>query len=140
MLNIICIISIMNIEYELRSDGKGLSFRIDFQGHDNEVNSEDQKEFLDAVHNIGHLNDDFLLNIFTKGCKYIRFCKKIDNETENPVSKKKKMTCAVCLDSVDTSSTESVTTECGHVYHRKCILQAVSVDVKCPLCRTSLGD
>ena len=42
--------------------------------------------------------------------------------------------CVVCLDNF--SKKESVTKlQCGHVFHRECILSWMAVQMKCPMCR-----
>ncbi|KAI6382048.1 hypothetical protein MCOR25_000925 [Pyricularia grisea] len=44
--------------------------------------------------------------------------------------------CAVCLDTLD----DPVITHCKHAFCRKCIMQVVEVQHKCPLCRTELSE
>ncbi|KAI6323733.1 hypothetical protein MCOR34_001720 [Pyricularia oryzae] len=44
--------------------------------------------------------------------------------------------CAVCLDTLD----DPVITHCKHAFCRKCIMQVVEVQHRCPLCRTELGE
>ncbi|TLS30429.1 hypothetical protein PpBr36_02920 [Pyricularia pennisetigena] len=44
--------------------------------------------------------------------------------------------CAVCLDTLD----DPVITHCKHAFCRKCIMQVVGVQHKCPLCRTELSE
>ncbi|TLD30553.1 hypothetical protein PspLS_02819 [Pyricularia sp. CBS 133598] len=44
--------------------------------------------------------------------------------------------CAVCLDTLD----DPVITHCKHAFCRKCIMQVVEAQHRCPLCRTELSE
>ena len=49
------------------------------------------------------------------------------------------MTCSICLDQL--SLYPKADTECGHVFHTKCLMENLSVGTKgftCPMCRTPL--
>jgi len=47
--------------------------------------------------------------------------------------------CPICMDSIKTTSNNCVTTECGHRFHTKCLLQSVAHNgFGCPCCRTGM--
>ena len=43
--------------------------------------------------------------------------------------------CCICL----SEDTRCVQTECGHVYHRACILKWLDESTTCPICRTVIS-
>ena len=43
------------------------------------------------------------------------------------------ISCAICQESI--SSNAARIRQCGHVYHRSCILNWLSMSVRCPVCR-----
>ena len=130
----------MELRYELLRDGKGLSFRVHLQEYNDETNAAHQQEFLDTFRRLNRLNEEALLKMYTKACKYMRFCKTIKCSTDERSLKKQKSTCAVCLESVESPSNDTVVTACDHMFHKSCILKAAGVDVTCPMCRTPLGE
>ena len=49
------------------------------------------------------------------------------------VKKKKKDTCAICLE-----ETKYALKECGHYFHKKCIKEVYKTGNQCPMCRQNL--
>jgi hypothetical protein len=47
-------------------------------------------------------------------------------------------TCAICQDAI--SSGACRIRQCGHLYHRSCILNWLSMSVRCPVCRHDIRD
>lgn len=48
--------------------------------------------------------------------------------------------CPICMDEVN-MTVNCVTTECGHVFHAKCLMQNVAHNgFGCPYCRTTMAD
>lgn len=47
------------------------------------------------------------------------------------------LTCAVCMESV--VGRQPTSTACGHIFCQGCIMQAIRVTSKCPLCNTKLS-
>lgn len=45
-----------------------------------------------------------------------------------------KLTCAICMDTME----EETSTICGHIFCRKCIMEAIKMQKKCPTCRKRL--
>ncbi|GLT28165.1 hypothetical protein SLA2020_031160 [Shorea laevis] len=57
---------------------------------------------------------------------------KRQNVMEPPVSQKEPtFTCPICMGSL----VEEMSTRCGHIFCKKCIKSAISVQAKCPTCR-----
>lgn len=42
------------------------------------------------------------------------------------------MECPICLNEIDSAASH---TECGHVFHSRCLLEAAHHDPRCPICR-----
>ena len=40
--------------------------------------------------------------------------------------------CPICLEAI---IKDKVTTKCGHIYHKDCILKSININKKCPYCR-----
>ena len=56
--------------------------------------------------------------------------------------------CTICLDKIITKTTAYIT-ECGHKYHKKCVLDYMKIEwmsknytglISCPMCRKSVSD
>eukprot|EP00250_Pteridium_aquilinum_P000017 c10023_g1_i2 orf=162-716(+) len=50
------------------------------------------------------------------------------------VPRELKLTCAICMDTME----EETSTICGHIFCRKCIVEAIKMQEKCPTCRKRL--
>jgi len=49
--------------------------------------------------------------------------------------------CPICMDCIETASKNCVTTECGHCFHTKCLMQSVAhTGFDCPYCRTVMAE
>jgi hypothetical protein len=60
----------------------------------------------------------------------------IDNSLENVQSTTSN--CAICQDSI--SSGGCKIRQCGHVYHRSCIVSWFALNVRCPVCRHDIRE
>lgn len=49
---------------------------------------------------------------------------------------KHKLECSICL--TDNNINSSITTLCGHSYHKKCIMPWVEIYGTCPVCRSNI--
>ena len=50
------------------------------------------------------------------------------------------ITCSICMDTIATTN-NNVTTECGHCFHTKCLMQNVAHNgFACPCCRTAMAN
>ncbi|MCO5551275.1 hypothetical protein L7F22_004774 [Adiantum nelumboides] len=49
-------------------------------------------------------------------------------------SRELKLTCAICMDTME----QETSTICGHIFCRKCIVEAIRKQKKCPTCRKRL--
>lgn len=47
-----------------------------------------------------------------------------------------KLICAICMDTME----EETSTICGHIFCRKCIVEAMKMQKKCPTCRKRLAN
>ena len=49
--------------------------------------------------------------------------------------------CPICMDCIESTSKNCVTTECGHCFHTNCLMQSVAHNgFGCPYCRTAMAD
>lgn len=49
--------------------------------------------------------------------------------------------CPICMDCIETTSKNCVTTECGHCFHTNCLMQSVAHNgFGCPYCRTAMAE
>jgi hypothetical protein len=45
--------------------------------------------------------------------------------------------CSICLEDFNSTTTEILFLDCKHIYHSPCILEWITKDPSCPLCRNS---
>lgn len=49
--------------------------------------------------------------------------------------------CPICMDCIETTSRNCVTTECGHCFHTNCLMQSVAHNgFGCPYCRSVMAE
>ena len=49
--------------------------------------------------------------------------------------------CPICMDCIESSSKNCVTTACGHCFHTNCLMQCVAHNgFGCPYCRTAMAE
>ncbi len=49
--------------------------------------------------------------------------------------------CPICMDCIETTTKNCVTTECGHCFHASCLMQSVAHNgFGCPYCRTAMAE
>lgn len=49
--------------------------------------------------------------------------------------------CPICMDCVESTTKNCVTTECGHCFHTNCLMQSVAHNgFGCPYCRTAMAE
>ena len=49
--------------------------------------------------------------------------------------------CPICMDCIESTTKNCVTTECGHCFHTNCLMQSVAHNgFGCPYCRTAMAD
>ena len=50
-------------------------------------------------------------------------------------------TCCICMEDIVSITTNSVVTECGHLFHTSCLMKNVVINgFKCPYCRTIMAN
>lgn len=47
-------------------------------------------------------------------------------------------TCSICLEELSIPSPNMCITECGHVFHLKCLIQNREFNIACPMCRSKI--
>lgn len=45
--------------------------------------------------------------------------------------------CSICLEKMNNDDT--ITTECHHIFHKKCLDSSIKFSVNCPLCRSDIS-
>lgn len=51
------------------------------------------------------------------------------------------MDCPICMDCIECTTKNFITTECGHSFHANCLMQSIShTGFGCPYCRTSMAE
>ncbi len=49
--------------------------------------------------------------------------------------------CPICMDNIETTTRNCVTTECGHCFHTNCLMTSVAHNgFGCPYCRTKMAE
>lgn len=49
--------------------------------------------------------------------------------------------CPICMDCIESTTKNCVTTECGHCFHTNCLMQSVAHNgFGCPYCRTAMAE
>lgn len=49
--------------------------------------------------------------------------------------------CPICMDCIETTTKNCVTTDCGHCFHTNCLMQSVAHNgFGCPYCRTAMAE
>ena len=49
--------------------------------------------------------------------------------------------CPICMDCIESTSKNCVTTECGHCFHTNCLMKSVAHNgFGCPYCRTAMAE
>jgi hypothetical protein len=49
--------------------------------------------------------------------------------------------CPICMDCIESTSKNCVTTDCGHCFHTNCLMQSVAHNgFGCPYCRTAMAE
>jgi len=49
--------------------------------------------------------------------------------------------CPICMDCIESTTRNCVTTECGHCFHTNCLMQSVAHNgFGCPYCRTTMAE
>ena len=49
--------------------------------------------------------------------------------------------CPICMDCIESTTKNCVTTECGHRFHTNCLMQSVAHNgFGCPYCRTKMAE
>jgi len=49
--------------------------------------------------------------------------------------------CPICMDCIESTTRNCVTTECGHCFHTNCLMQSVAHNgFGCPYCRTAMAE
>ena len=49
--------------------------------------------------------------------------------------------CPICMDCIESSTKNCVTTECGHCFHTNCLMKSVAHNgFGCPYCRTAMAE
>lgn len=49
--------------------------------------------------------------------------------------------CPICMDCIESTTKNCVTTECGHCFHTNCLMQSVAHNgFGCPYCRTKMAE
>lgn len=49
--------------------------------------------------------------------------------------------CPICMDCIESTTKNCVTTECGHCFHANCLMQSVAHNgFGCPYCRTKMAE
>lgn len=49
--------------------------------------------------------------------------------------------CPICMDCIESTTKNCVTTECGHCFHTNCLMQSVAHNgFGCPYCRTTMAE
>lgn len=49
--------------------------------------------------------------------------------------------CPICMDCIETTNKNCVTTQCGHCFHANCLMQSVAHNgFGCPYCRTAMAE
>jgi len=69
----------------------------------------------------------------------------ITNRLSNLKASKVKMSaqtdCPICMDCIEFTTKNCVTTECGHCFHTNCLMQSVAHNgFGCPYCRTTMAE
>ena len=49
--------------------------------------------------------------------------------------------CPICMDCIESTTKNCVTTECGHCFHTNCLMQSVAHNgFGCPYCRSTMAE
>ena len=49
--------------------------------------------------------------------------------------------CPICMDCIESTTNNCVTTECGHCFHTNCLMKSVAHNgFGCPYCRTAMAE
>jgi hypothetical protein len=85
-------------------------------------------DLLVSINNENLINNQNLINsrLISKIKKNIISVSEIDGNSS----------CSICLDDFN-STTEILFLDCKHIYHAPCILEWITKDPSCPLCRNS---
>ena len=66
---------------------------------------------------------------------------KIENMLRQYEDKHAKPSCPICMDDIEETTKNCVTTKCGHVFHTSCLMQSIAHNgFGCPYCRTVMAE